>query len=171
MCCPEFQTLEELKDAAEYQQVTFSGKVLSISAVEELVKKGTGKHLCKQEFVVADATASSPGVAWEQHLHQLKEDGSYKILNATVTSFNGVKYLSLGDKEVITTVGDLGDVVDESTYKGHGGITGIQAEIVTILKVETYIGCRNCNNKVTQVGAIGECTKCNAKMKISKCNR
>ena len=88
-----------------------------------------------------------------------------------VTSFNGVKYLSLGDKEVITTVGDMGDVVDESTYKGRGGITGIQAEIVTILKVETYIGCRNCNNKVTQVGAIGECTKCNAKMKISKCNR
>ena len=92
------------------------------------------------------------GVAWEQHLHQLKEDGSYKILNETVTSFNGVKYLSLGDKAVITTVDDMGDVVDESTYKGRGGITGIQAEIVTIIKEKTYIGCRNCNNKVTQVG-------------------
>ena len=170
MCCPELQTLEELKDAAEHQQVAFTGKVLSCSAVEELVKKGAGKQLRKQDFVIADSTTSCRGMAWEQHLHQLKEDGSYKILNTTVRSFNGAKYFSLGDKAVVTTVGDVGDVVvDESTFDGSGGITVVQAEIVAVLKVETYIGCRNCNSKVTQVGAIGECTKCSAKMKITKC--
>ena len=143
--------------------------MLSVSAVEELVKKGTGKQLRKQEFVIADTTASCRGVAWEQHLHQLKEDGSYKILNATVRSFNGAKYLSLGDKTVVTTIDDVGDVVDESTFDGSGGIAVVQAEIVAVLKVETYIGCRNCNSKITQVGAIGECNKCSAKMKITKC--
>ena len=72
----------------------------------------------------------------EQHLHKLKEDGSYQILNATVRSFNSAKYLSLGEKAVITTVGDVGVVVDESTFNGSGGITVIQAEIVAVLKVD-----------------------------------
>ena len=63
----------------------------------------------------------------------------------------------------------MGDIVDESTFDGSGGITVIQAEIVAVLRVETYIGCRNCNSKVTQVGTIGECTKCCARMKITKC--
>ena len=62
-----------------------------------------------------------------------------------------MKYLSLGDKAVITTVGNMGDVVDESTYKGHGGITGIQAKIVTVLKGGDIYRLQNCNNKVTQV--------------------
>ena len=59
LCSPELRRLEELKDAVEHQQVTFTGKVLSVSAVEELVKKGTGKQLCKQEFVIADTTVST----------------------------------------------------------------------------------------------------------------
>lgn len=163
------RSLEDLKDLAEHQQVTFTGKVLSVSAVEELVKKGTGKQLHKQDFVIVDTTASCRGVAWEQHLHKLKEDGSYKIINATVRSFNGAKCLSLGNKAVITTVEDVGDVVDESTFDGSGGITVIEAEIVAVLKVETYIGCRSCSSKVVQVGTLGECSKRDAKMKISKC--
>ena len=35
--------------------------------------------------------------------------------------------------------------------------------------METYIGCISCNSKVVQVGALGKCSKCDAKMKISKC--
>ena len=45
----------------------------------------------------------------------------------------------------------------------------MQGEIVVVLKTETYIGCRNCNSKVVQVGAMGECTKCGARMKLGKC--
>lgn len=167
--CPELQTLEDLKDLAEHQQVTFTGKVLSVSAAEEMAKKGTRKQLHKQDFVIVDTTASCRGVAWEQHLHKLKKDDSYKIINATVRSFNGAKYLSLGNKAVITTVGDVGDVVDESTFDGSGGITVIEAEIVAVLKVDTYIGRISCNSKVVQVGTLEECSKCDAKMKISKC--
>ena len=80
--------------------------------------------------MITDITASSWGVSWEQYLHQLKEDGSYKIFKATVRSFNGAKYLLLSDKAVITTVGDMGNVIDESTYDGRGDIN----------VVETYMG-------------------------------
>ena len=44
MSCPELRTLEELKDLAEHQRVSFTGKVISISGVEELVKKATENH-------------------------------------------------------------------------------------------------------------------------------
>ena len=60
-CCPELKTLEDLKNLAEHQQVTFTGKVLSVSAVEELVKKDSGKQFHKQDFVIADTTASCRG--------------------------------------------------------------------------------------------------------------
>ena len=90
--------------------------------------------------MITDITASSRGVSWEQYLHQLKEDGSYKTFKAKVRSFNGAKYLLLGDKAVITTVDDMGNVIDESTYDGHGDINVTQAEIVAVLKVETYMG-------------------------------
>ena len=102
-------------------------------------------------------------------MHQLKEDDNYKIINATVRSFIGAKYLYLGDKAVITTVGGVGKVVDKSTFDGSGGITVVEAEIVAVSKVEIYIECINCNSKVAQVGALGECSKCDAKTRISKC--
>ena len=60
-------------------------------------------------------------------------------------------------------------VDDESTFNGSGGINVTEAEIVVVLKVETYIGCKSCNSKIVQEGALGECSKCGAKIKISKC--
>ena len=50
-CCPELGTIEELKDLTEHQQLNVTGKIQSISVVEQLVKKGTGKQLSKQDFV------------------------------------------------------------------------------------------------------------------------
>ena len=40
---------------------------------------------------------------------------------------------------------------------------------MAVMKIETYVGCRNCSSKVTNAGGIGECSKCSTKMKISKC--
>ena len=167
--CAELRTLEELKDLAEHQRVSFTGKVTSVSSVEELVKKSNGKSLRKQDFVIADTTESCRGVLWEEHLNQVEVDCSYRISNATVRSFNGAKYFSVGEQAVIKAVGDIGDIVDELVFDGNGGIVVVQGEIIVVIKIENYVGCKNCSSKVVQVGAVGECTKCGAKMKLGKC--
>jgi len=44
-CCPELRTLELLKDVAEHQHVSVTGKVLSVSANEKISMKNSGKVL------------------------------------------------------------------------------------------------------------------------------
>jgi len=167
--CAEVKSLDELKDITEHQQVSISGKVTSLLKIEEVVKKSSGKMLKKRDFVIANSTASCRGVIWEENLDELKEEKSYKISNATVRSFNGVKYLSVGERAVITSVGDIGDIVDEAVFAGTGQIVVVEGEIIGVLKMEEYLGCRICNSKVIECGGIGKCSKCAAKVKISKC--
>jgi len=54
--------------------------------------------LLKQEFVLADCTDVCRGVIWQEQVNKLKEDCSYKFINVTVRSFNGTKYISVGEK-------------------------------------------------------------------------
>jgi len=153
--CAELKSLEDMKGLMEHQQVSLTGKVISLLQVEELVKKSSGKVLRKRDFVIADATASCRGVVWEQNMGLLKENGSYKILNATVRSFNGAKYLSIGERVVVKAVGDIGDIVDDSVSDGSGGILVVEGEIIGTLKTEVYLACRICSSKVMEVG--GHC--------------
>lgn len=98
------------------------------------------------------------------------EEDSYKFLNVTVRSFNGSKYISLGEKSEIQKVKDIGDVVDKSVYDGSGEVKVFKAEIVAVISVEMYSSCRNCNAKVLEVSkGIAVCSKCNSKMKLDKC--
>lgn len=53
-------------------------------------------------------------------MNVLKEEDSYKFLNATVRSFNGSKYISLGEKSEIQKIKDIGDVLDKSVFDGSG---------------------------------------------------
>lgn len=52
----------------------------------------------------------------------MKQDSSYNIINATVKSFNGSKYVS-------GHVNNIG-VVDELTFDEIGGIVVVKAEVV-----------------------------------------
>jgi len=77
-------TLEKVKDIAKYQHITISGKILSLSTLEQVVANSTRKKFNKQEFTIADTTAALRGVVWENHFKALKEKNSYKIISATV---------------------------------------------------------------------------------------
>jgi len=167
--CAEVHALEEIKDISELQLVTFIGKVTWLSQSEELMKKGGEKKLKKRDFLIADSTSSCRGVVWEQHIDMLEEGKCYKIMSATVRSFNGTKYVSLGERALINCVSDIGAVVEECVDEGAGGLVVVNAEIVAVLKNEVYIGCRICNSKLLEVGGVGECPKCGAKMKLAKC--
>ena len=160
-------TLEEVKDAAEHQCVSLSGKVQSISPIERVLVKATGKQLNKQEIIIADGTAACRCVVWEAHTNQLKEGSSYNFDNVTIRSYNGSKYLSTGDKALINSVDDIGYVVDDLCSKKD-----TRSESRNCVSTDSYNSCRNCNGKITETSnpEIGECTKCNSKLKVSKAN-
>jgi len=170
--CAEVQTLEEIKGVAEHQQVTIVGKIVSISKAEEVVVKATGKQLKKQEFTISDTTAALRGVAWEKQLGKLEEGKSYKILSASVRSFNGAKYLSLGERSKVELKDDIGDVVgEELVYDGSGNVQVIKGEIIGVISYESYASCINCDGKVDQFNdRLGKCRKCSAMLKMERCN-
>ena len=100
----------------------------------------------------------------------LKENTLYKIVCATVRSFNGAKYISVGERSIVEVKDDIGYVVDGLIDGGSGDVKVVKAEIVAVLSCESYCSCKNCDGKVTQINEIvGKCGKCNAKLKISKC--
>ena len=109
------------------------------------------------------------GVVWQEQVNMLKEEHSYKLVNVTVRSFNGAKYVSVGEKSEIQEMGDIGGVVEKDTFDGNGKLKMFEGEIVTVMSVEMYSSCRNCNAKVESSEGIAVCGKCNSKMKALKC--
>lgn len=166
--CSDLGTIEELRDLKEFQRVNIIGKVQSISAPEE-IKGKSGTVLLKQDFALADCTDVCRGVTWQEEVNVLKEEHSYKLMNVTVRSFNGAKYVSVGEKSEIQEIGNIGGVVEKDTFDGSGKLKVFQGEIVTVTSVEMYTSCRNCNAKVESSEGIIVCAKCNSKMKASKC--
>ena len=97
--CSNLDTIEELRNLQEFQRANIIGKVESISASEEIKgKSGNSAVLLKQDFVLADCTDACRGVVWQEQVNMLKEEHSYKLANVTVRSFNGAKYVSVGEK-------------------------------------------------------------------------
>ena len=105
--CPVVATVEEVKNLAEHQKITITGKILSTSKPEQIVMQRNGSQLRKQDFAIADSIGALHGVAWESHVDVLKEYSSYKI--------SCVK-------------DDIGDVIGEETiFDGSGGARGAEA--------------------------------------------
>ena len=57
--------------------------------------------LNKQDVIIADATAAWRCAIREKDINKLKEDNSYRLINVTIRTFNGTKYLSLSEKSCI----------------------------------------------------------------------
>ena len=166
----DLETIEGLKDVKEFQRINVVGKVQSISPSEEVKGKG-GDVLLKQEFVLADKTDLCRGVIWEEKVNVLKEGTSYKLVNVTVRSFNGARYISLGNKTEIQIIDELGDVVEGDVFDGSGQVKVFKGEIAAVISVEMYTSCRNCSAKVECNEDIVACSKCYTKMKASKCGK
>ena len=70
----------------------------------------------------------------------MKEDSCYNIINDTVRSFNGTKYVSIGEKATI--VNNIGDVIDDLAFDESGGIVVVKGEVMAVVSVETYQLCK-----------------------------
>lgn len=62
---------------------------------------------------MGNGTAACRCVIWENHIDQVEEDKCYTFKNATVRSFNGAKYILVGEKSVIRATEEIGYVVDD----------------------------------------------------------
>ena len=167
----EVTTLEDLNDIAEHQSVSITGKVTSLFPVEKITIKSTGKELKKRDLFLSDHTAVYRCVAWESDIDVLQESNSYKITNATIRTFNGDKYLSIGQTSEIAIIEDIGEVIDDqSPVENSGRAKVITSDIVSVAKVDEYKSCYNCSSKLSHSDApLIVCQKCNAKMKAHRC--
>ena len=82
--------------------------------------------------------------------------------------YAGTKYISISS---ISEISDIGDTVDDnSDDELPVGRECIEGEITAVLNVNQYSSCINCKAKVNNINeVIGECTKCGATLKMSKC--
>ena len=79
--------------------------------------------------------------------------------------------MSVGEGCDVQEIENIGEVVDDENVEGESGTAKVvKGKIVAIVVIDVYIGCRNCNAKVIDAnGAVGVCSKCNTKMKLSRC--
>jgi len=53
----------------------------------------------------------------------------------------------------------------------RGQVKVFKGEIAAVISIEMYTSCRNCAAKVECTEDIVECSKCNPKIKASKCGK
>lgn len=151
--------------------MSVTGKITSLFSVEKVTVKSTGNKLRKRDFYLSDQTAVYRCVAWESDIDFLQEDNSYQITNATIRSFNGEKYLSIGWQSEVTLIEDIGQVIDDEIPQGNSGQAKVvKSETITVVNIDHYKSCTNCFAKVPHSDTLLViCPKCNAKMKLAKC--
>ena len=166
--------VNDIHSIATNQQVTVTIKVKTVKPTEK-VKNQDGKELVKQDCVVANSSGCTRVVVWEQDVGRLQEGSCYKLIGASVCSFCGVTYLSMGGDCTIETVDEISNVaeVEEGELEESGVVRKIvEGEIVGIKSSDEYIGCFSCNAKVkTESNVLGECTKCGLLVKMEKSKR
>ena len=94
-------------------------------------------------------------------------------LGLTVRTYQDEKYLSLSNEATIDEVADIGEVATEIESKPgtHHHNYVMEGEIVGVLSTDRYLSCLNCKAKIKPTTErVGECIKCNFKVKLAKCN-
>ena len=79
--------------------------------------------------------------------------------------------VSVGEGCNVQEIEIIGEVVDDENVEGESGTAKVgKGKIVAIIVIDVYLDYCNCNAKVIDAnGAVGVCSKCNTKMKLSRC--
>jgi len=100
-----------------------------------------------------------------------EESSRRTVLKDKKCHCKATKYVSIGEKTIIEPSDVITDVVDETAMQDEtGGIIVVRAEVASVISIDSYVSCRNCLGKVLETkNGVGECGKCNAKVKLAKC--
>ena len=169
--------IQDLSTVSVDHIVSIIGKIIKVASVESINTR-KGKKLLKQDCVLKDTTSVCRIVLWEDNVDKLAANKSYKLENVIVKQYDGVKYLSLaaGDSkpEEIPEIDGISD--DEGLIEPEReelSIMSVTGEIVAIQSISDYLSCLNCSGgTVHSINAvIGKCSKCDAMLKLSKCDQ
>ena len=163
--------VSDLHDLAVNQRVNIVGKVVHMDAPMKIQSSTSDKGcLLKQDFTLADSTAATRAVLWEEKVACIELHQSYKFSNATVRQFNQKKYVSLSANCRIEKIDDIGDVDSTLLIDQHESPCRlIKGEIITVIRHDTYSACRMCKSKLPDASAnLLKCTKCSAFTKANK---
>ncbi len=157
---PQNITLNELPTLDQYTKVSVNIKVLKVLSPVEV---GSDKKK-KQDIHVADKTAATTVVLWEEHIGSLQEEQSYNLSNFIVKEFQSKKHLSIPNGNfsissismVETNVSALID--DENT-------TILDVRIVGVSRLDEYSACMTCAARVEPLTPpLGKCTSIDCQM-------
>ena len=93
--------------------MSVTGKITSVFPIERINVKFSGTKLQEIFFPISpNSYIQMCGLRIP-----LQENKSYHITNATIRSFNGEKYVSIGQQCEITMINDIGQVIDSENIK------------------------------------------------------
>lgn len=172
-CSSKTVKIADIVDVTVNQRIRVVGKVVKVSDVE-VVERGDGKKLSKQDVVIGDETGSCKMVLWENDVGSFEAGKTYDVLDVTVRKYGASKYLSFSAQSAKKLGADITDVNDEdiSGQDSEEGGRGVTGEISTVISTTEYACCKVCKSKVvSEDGIIAECSKCRAVMKVSFCGQ
>ena len=86
-------------------------------SISDIVKVSSEEqNLEKQECIIADATATSKIVLWNNNVHKFEVHSSYELHGLQVRTYQQQKYLSLArDEFSMKIIDDIGNVQPQTT--------------------------------------------------------
>ena len=151
---PKLITLDTLPSLPQYDKVSVNIKVLKVFQPQEVGQMKT----CKQDVSIADRTAASTVVLWEEHVNSLKEGQSYHLANFHVKEFQSRKHLSMPKQDFsITPIEMVETNITPPPDEEHTTIRNVT--IIGVPQLDDYNCCMKCNARVEPLSPpLGKCT-------------
>ena len=126
--------IAQIVDLTVNQGIRVVGKVVKVTDVE-VVKRGDGKELKKQNVVLGDETGSCRMVLWEDDVGSLEVGKTYDLVDVTVRKYGMTKYLSYSVRSSKKLGDNIADVNDEniSGEDSEEAGRGVIGEISTVI--------------------------------------
>ena len=167
--------IADIVDLAVNEAVEVTCKVEKLKEVKIVKKKsGARSELRIQDVVIGDETKSCRLVLWEGEVNSVEEGKSYRFVGVGVRKY-GVKYLAYtanSSKEVVEDVENVNEEeIGGEEDEDDSGRT-VEGEITAVISSSEYLSCKFCRSKaVASDELVAECSKCNAVMKVSCCEK
>ena len=133
-------TLDALPTLSQYEKISVNVKILQLYNTEEI---GADRKV-KREASIADHTAATRVVLWEEHVQALEKGKSYHLKIFHIKEFQSRKHLSMpkNDFKIIQT-DNIENTVDPPTDDDkHTTIKNVQ--VIGVHQLDSYKCCLQC---------------------------
>ena len=120
-----------------------------------------------QECIIADVTATSKIVLWNNNVNKFQVHSSYELHGLQVRTYQQQKYLSLTRDEFSMKI--IGNVQPQE-FSVSTSKTLTNCSIIGIKSLTTFHACYSCNSKVLPMSdVLANCTRCGTTQVLTNC--